>query len=324
MKDTASMRTQLTKNRLKESAIVLQSIINACNTCAEGKVSWSQACRTQNLDPLKTRMMILNLDKCANFNLLLEDAEIDIYDGYEDFYRCIFGDRMLEQVIIPFDYKESVLHVVRNTGLDDNESLVLMRRFGLGEYEVSDTLEAIGKDLNVSRDHVRHIEATALRRCRYKQRLNILKMGFTKYSLLYRQAEELNDKQLEQARMEHEALMMKYDAEHKEHMEIIASNSYEDALMKILHEHLPEILTGTHIDVLQLNTRPYNALIRGGINNLFSLLKLNGMDELTKLRTMGRCSAEEVIEKLDDYIRDNYSMTADKLRSICFSQKRHI
>lgn len=40
------------------------------------------------------------------------------------------------------------------------------------------------------------------------------------------------------------------------------------------------------------------------------------------MRHMGKKSAEEVMEKFDQYINKMYWMTADKLRSICFPQEK--
>lgn len=67
-----TQRTQLTNNRLKESTQILQDIIAVCDVCNAEDITWSQACREKNLDPKRTRRMILNLYKCTDSGIPLE------------------------------------------------------------------------------------------------------------------------------------------------------------------------------------------------------------------------------------------------------------
>lgn len=67
----------------------------------------------------------------------------------------------------------SALYEVLNT-LTDKEKTVISRRFGIG-FERAETLEEIGKPMNLSRERIRQIEADALRKMRNPRRAALLK-----------------------------------------------------------------------------------------------------------------------------------------------------
>lgn len=61
--------------------------------------------------------------------------------------------------------------------LNDREKMVIMRRFGIG-LDRAETLDEIGKELGLSRERIRQIEAAALRKLRNPRRANLLKEFF--------------------------------------------------------------------------------------------------------------------------------------------------
>lgn len=71
--------------------------------------------------------------------------------------------------------KEAVQNIL-NT-LNDREQLIIKNRFGIGMNRAK-TLDEIGKELNLSRERVRQIEATALKKLRNPRRAALLKEFF--------------------------------------------------------------------------------------------------------------------------------------------------
>lgn len=69
---------------------------------------------------------------------------------------------------------ESLMKVVK-ARLSDRELLVVSRRFGIYPYNRCETLEEIGKDLNVTRERIRQIEEKALRKLRKNKEINSFK-----------------------------------------------------------------------------------------------------------------------------------------------------
>ena len=61
--------------------------------------------------------------------------------------------------------------------LNDREKMVIVRRFGIG-LDRAKTLDEIGKELGLSRERIRQIEAAALRKLRNPRRANLLKEFF--------------------------------------------------------------------------------------------------------------------------------------------------
>lgn len=61
--------------------------------------------------------------------------------------------------------------------LNDREKMVIMRRFGI-DLDRAETLDEIGKELGLSRERIRQIEASALRKLRNPRRANLLKEFF--------------------------------------------------------------------------------------------------------------------------------------------------
>jgi RNA polymerase primary sigma factor len=112
----------------------------------------------------------------ALLNMLQQPLSIDLPVG-EDGDSCL-GDFIEDRSArSPADAASLVL--LKNnlqqalSCLNDRERGVLIRRFGLVDG-APDTLEEIGRDLKVTRERVRQIEAKALRKLRHPSRLQLL------------------------------------------------------------------------------------------------------------------------------------------------------
>lgn len=72
--------------------------------------------------------------------------------------------------------RNAAIQNILNT-LSDREKVVIMRRFGIGSSR-AETLDEIGKDFGLSKERIRQIEATALRKLRNPRRAKVLKNFF--------------------------------------------------------------------------------------------------------------------------------------------------
>lgn len=123
---------------------------------------------------------ILNLDikkiKEA-YSWMKDTTSLDIVVGDDE--DATVGS-FIEDNSVPFAFAEvevgsrnEVIQTILNT-LNDREKEVVMRRFGIGR-ERSETLEEIGVDLKLSRERIRQLEASALKKLRNPRRATILK-----------------------------------------------------------------------------------------------------------------------------------------------------
>lgn len=74
------------------------------------------------------------------------------------------------------DERKNAIQNILDT-LNEREKLVIIRRFGIG-LNRAETLDEIGKSLGLSRERIRQIESTALRKLRNPRRANLLKEFF--------------------------------------------------------------------------------------------------------------------------------------------------
>jgi len=159
-------------------------------------------------------------------------------------------------------YAPGLLEEIENLG--DRQKIVITLR-----YRSHMTLEDIAKELHVTRERVRQIEARAIRILRRRESLN--------HWLL------VPMERLLEAQKERDELKLK----------LITSGRTE--------ELKPESnLKSVGIDEMDLSVRAYNCLRRAGIDTLADLQKMT-REDLMKVRNMGRKSLEEIITKAKEY-----------------------
>jgi RNA polymerase primary sigma factor len=102
--------------------------------------------------------------------LISDDEEVPI--GF------FIKDKSAEDAFLSIDeeYQKDTIKTVLNT-LNDREKFIIIQRFGINQDRAR-TLEEIGGDLGLSRERVRQLEETALKKLRNPHRANILKEFF--------------------------------------------------------------------------------------------------------------------------------------------------
>lgn len=126
---------------------------------------------------------ILNIDikKIKNaYSWIKDTTSLDIIIGDDEDVTIgtLIEDKSVESDFLSIEKKETseVIENVLNT-LSEREKTVIIKRFGLGGHK-AETLDEIGKSLGLSKERIRQIENSALRKLRNPRRARILKEFF--------------------------------------------------------------------------------------------------------------------------------------------------
>lgn len=262
-KTMADMRTALNETKLAESEDLLKGIADVCRSVKEGKGPFNQLCREHGLDPAYTRRLILMfLGKCKDERVDFTDLGFNFTDNFETFYREVFGDRSLTAGRLPVDYKDTVLYVIKETGLTDMESKLITLHFGL-EDGIPMTFKDTGEKFELSPERVQRIFIDAIRKCRTWSRRSILTMGLAEWTRRKEYMNERMQKKLEFEKEEQVALMAKDKEEHRRKMDLIKtmvkSGNGEKTL---LDDGFVIALKDVGVDVLHFSARVSNSLRR--------------------------------------------------------------
>ena len=159
------------------------------------------------------------------------------------------------------DQMEGLLYVMSN--LRDREEALIIKR-----YKEHMTLDECGDSIGRSRERVRQIIKTGIRKLRHPTRTVYIRKGY--YGLL---------KEQEQQRIEVEKQK------------------------KLSEEKYHELLSNIRISECGLSVRTANCLTRAGLYNLYDVLKLidDRYEDFVKIRNLGVRCQYEVISKLEEY-----------------------
>lgn len=133
------------------------------------------------------------------------------------------------------------------------------------------TLKETGENLGVTHERIRQIELKALRKLRHKSRLNNLvyvQVKASDYNALLNEVRKL--------RADVSRLMIEMDTD-------------PDFIIK-KNKQVP-------IEDLNLSIRPYNCLLRAGINTIGDILT----HDLFRVRNLGRKSLREIVNAVESY-----------------------
>ena len=230
--------------------------------------------------------------------------------NYINLLRAVFGMHRLNEnnlMLFPSAKLEESLKI-----LNSREMFVIQHRFGLidGTYK---TLEEVGKELSVTRDRVRQIEAKALRRLRHQSRIKhfqpviISKLKENEYI----SDEEKDELTILEQDIWNSNLIFRHNSIDdvdfdKEKFDIIISIKEkinirkEEAERASKKERLPQGVKNISIDEMNFSVRTYSCLRRGCISTLEELSNTTESD-LMKIRNLGTKSMEEIVSKLDEY-----------------------
>ena len=106
-----------------------------------------------------------------------DTTSLDVRVGDEDDVTAgsFVEDKTQSESFISIENEERSAAIERILGtLTDREKAIIKRRFGIGQSR-PETLEEIGKSLNISRERVRQLEASALKKLRNPRRAAMLK-----------------------------------------------------------------------------------------------------------------------------------------------------
>lgn len=189
--------------------------------------------------------------------------------------------------VLTADDENKILEVL--TTLRPREEKVLKMRFGIGQEE-KHTLEETGEKLGISRERVRQMEATALRKLRYpsrKKKLPIITMEEVqksrqeltqKLAALYREIEEVHKKMW---KIEQESINLLERAR-------LSRELREKSSLKILEPKL-----STPINELEISLRVRNCLLNAGIKTISELIQKTET-QLLRTKNLGHKTLAEI------------------------------
>ena len=121
-----------------------------------------------NMDIKKIKEAYLWMKDTTSLDIIIGDDEDTTIGSFIEDENALSSFAAVEE-----NSKNEIIYRVLDT-LDDREKTVIERRFGIKQTK-PETLDEIGKELGLSRERIRQIESTALRKLRNPRRAKILK-----------------------------------------------------------------------------------------------------------------------------------------------------
>lgn len=206
-----------------------------------------------------------------------------IHTGYPiNILNAIFDQNILKTEIKIVTTIIKDLEIIYNEYLTEREIYVIKMRF-IKQL----TLENVGKLLNVGREHIRQIEAIAIRK---------LRRGYITNSLVYKIDDDIENKKQELNKLKDE--IEKYNN-------------------KIQTRRI--VTKPIHICELNFSIRTTNSLIRANIDTLEKLVKYTLNNEILKTRSLGKKSYFEILNKLQDMKIIKYDNNIDNVDNVIHS-----
>jgi len=256
-----------------------------------------------------------------NNNLINNLIDIDynpMSDNYSNLLCAIFGIQILDENKLKLFQSEKLEENLKT--LDPHEIDMIKQRYGLIDGKPK-TLEDLVKQLNITRDKIRHIEAKALRKLRHPTKtaqFRPIEISELKENEYVSDEEKAALTDLENDIWNSDLIFKNHSVDNsdfdKDKFNIIRSikekiNIRKEEAQKamipkkeIVQEKaiIPENFENINITRMNFSVRSYNCLTRIGINTLEELSKLS-IEDLFKVRNLGKKSMDEIISKLEEY-----------------------
>lgn len=196
----------------------------------------------------------------------METLEISNVYPFSMIYEITETDRSLMM-------SPETINRILNEKLTERERRCLEMR-----HRDSRTLEDIGKQMNVTRERVRQIIARAERKLRNPKWIREMQVvPYAEFIGLYNEHEILKAKYSE--------LVQKIESEEQKSIDEVVQ---EQTIME------------KPIEVLDLSVRSFNCLKRAGCDIIADVVDLNNSGKIYRVRNLGRKSAEEIRNKLQE------------------------
>ena len=279
---------QETRDTILAAKCALTTVLEIMNDVDAGRETYSSACSKHGLQYMRFKYFVRKL---ANFEGLSEkEIAVPKYEptSAENLYSRVFGVPVEEVNEMMPDDAEEAIETVLATLMPREVEIVRMRLDGK-------FLDEVGRAFNITRERVRQIEAKAYRKLRHPSRSRILRLG--------ENAMQEAETELEQERNE---LVAKYkerlranDEAYQEALVGMESlDRYENALAEVDEGELR--VENITLEEMNLSVRSYNCCRRAGITCVGDFKKYD-IEQLMRIRNLGRRSLEEIIKKLASY-----------------------